>query len=156
MGIDKTKGHRADQMGIRGHSCGEVFPFVIYAQGTFDDLWYWVLQPNGLRIGPFKEPSKAEAFAKRLKMSGQLSEDDPATPDIIQRETEQQFTYYRDQYDTVHSAWRWRIPVSAGADDWAEFTSNSGKVWEASSYKVSEIRTDTTFVSIGDKPQWQE
>lgn len=156
-GVAATKGHVAGNGGLRGHSCGEVFPFVIYAQGTFDDLWYWVLQPNGLRIGPFKEWTKAEGLAKRLKMFGQLDPDAPETQDIIQRETVQQHTYYRDHNSSLHDGWRWRIAAGAGPDSRAEYTCDKGRLWESSAYTNREIRQSMDqFVSTGSDPQWQE
>lgn len=157
-GVAATKGHVAGNGGLRGHSCGEVFPFVIYAQGTFDDLWYWVLQPNGLRIGPFKSWTKAEGLAKRLKMFGQLDPNAPETQAIIQQETTQQYTYYRDRNDSLHASWRWRIAVGSGPQVRAEYTCNKGVLWESSAYTASEVRQDIEgqFVAIGSDPLWQE
>lgn len=45
-----TKGHLANNGGIRGHSAGEIFPYRIMIQGTFDALVYWVISPQGAKI----------------------------------------------------------------------------------------------------------
>lgn len=155
-GILNTSGHLADNGGTRGHSADLVFPFVLYAQDTFDALGYWILQPNGLRIGPFEDYSESESFAMRLKMFGQLDPDKPETADIIRTAVESTYTYYRDCADDLHSPWRWRIKVGANPDSAAEFTNISGEFWYDSTYKVREVRQDAVFISIGSDPQWQE
>lgn len=155
-GVAATSGHLADNGGIRGHSAGPVFPFVLYAQGTFDALGYWILQPNGLRIGPFTKWELAESFALRLKMFGQLDPEKPETVDIIQSATRVPYTYYRDYTDTLHDPWRWRIEAGADPDSKAEYTCNAGETWQTGHYKVREVRQDSGFISVGSDPQWQE
>lgn len=150
-----TAGHRSDQMGLRGHSVGDVFPMVLFMKGMFDDLTHWVLQPNGLEIGPFATYDKAHGLATRLKMFGQLSKDDPATPDIIQRETAQQYDYFGDITEPMDSTWRWRIPTGAEATDRVEYSSNGGDTWTRSRLTARELRTTADFICIGDNPQWQ-
>lgn len=63
-GVAATKGHLAGNGGLRGHSVGGVFPCVIYQQGTFDDLYHWVQQPNGVKAGPFLTYEEAYASAE--------------------------------------------------------------------------------------------
>lgn len=63
-GVAATKGHCAGNGGLRGHSVGDVFPCVIYQQGTFDSLTHWVLQPNGVRVGPLANYDEAHAAAR--------------------------------------------------------------------------------------------
>lgn len=155
-GVAATSGHLADNGGIRGHSAGPVFPFVLYAQGTFDALGYWILQPNGLRIGPFEDYAQSESFAMRLKMFGQLDPNKPETADIIRGAVEPAYTYYRDYTDTLHDPWRWRIKAGADPDGAAEYTCDRGVTWKQSHYYVREVRQDAGFVSIGSEPQWQE
>lgn len=43
-GVAATRGHLADNGGVRGHSAGDVFPFIIV--GTGDDKWH-VQLPDG-------------------------------------------------------------------------------------------------------------
>lgn len=155
-GVAATSGHLADNGGIRGHSAGPVFPFILYAQGTFDALGYWILQPNGLRIGPFKKWELAESFAMRLKMFGQLDPEKPETADIIRGATAVPYTYYRDYTDTLHDPWRWRIEAGADPDSKAEYTCDAGETWQTGHYKVREVRQDSGFISVGSDPQWQE
>lgn len=156
-GVAATAGHLADNGGIRGHSAGPAFPFVIYAQGEFSALTYWILQPNGLRIGGFQSWSDAEGFATRLKMFGQLDPDAENTAAIIANAiAENTYTYYLDKPDGLDSAWRWRVRHGADADAPAEKTHPgiSGS-WEPSTYTNREVRTDASFRSIGSDPQWQ-
>lgn len=41
---NQTAGHRADSMGVRGHSAGDIFPAVIMIKGSFvDGFTYHVL-----------------------------------------------------------------------------------------------------------------
>lgn len=155
-GVAATSGHLADNGGIRGHSAGPVFPFILYAQGTFDALGYWILQPNGLRIGPFKKWELAESFAMRLKMFGQLDPTDPTTADVVRDATKVAYTYYRDFADELHSPWRWRVPAGAEPDAAVEYTCNGGESWKAGCYYVREVRQQQGFVSLGSDPQWQE
>lgn len=154
-GVQATKGHVAGNGGLRGHSCGEVFPFVVYQRGTPDDLYHWVLQPNGLRIGPFREYDKAENLAMRLKLTGQLPKDDPMAVDAVVNAPTHD--YYVDE-DGLEQRWRWRCRI--GQDGWesAEFTPDYGKTWKKSGHRVKELRgvqSSTTFRSIGTDPLWQ-
>jgi len=43
----KTLGHLANNGGVRGHSVGEFFPFIVVAKGAPDDLRWHVQSPNG-------------------------------------------------------------------------------------------------------------
>ncbi|UNA01089.1 hypothetical protein Micant_00012 [Erwinia phage Micant] len=156
-GVAATSGHLANNGGIRGHSAGPVFPFVIYAQGEFGALSYWILQPNGLRIGGFTTWEKAEGFATRLKMFGQLDPDATTTPAIMAAAVaEESYTYYLDAPDGLDSTWRWRVRTGADADDRAEMIHPGlNGEWKSSSYTNREVRTDASFRSIGSDPQWQ-
>ena len=59
----KTSGHLNSNMGIRGHSAGAYFPFIVMAQGTPDDLTWWAVHPNGTKLQGFKEASRAHSSA---------------------------------------------------------------------------------------------
>lgn len=41
--LNKTSGHMATSGGIRGHSAGSVFPYVVYATGNINNLRWHVL-----------------------------------------------------------------------------------------------------------------
>jgi len=43
----RTKGHLVSQGGLRGHSVGDVFPFIVFAEGTYDTLVWKVRYPCG-------------------------------------------------------------------------------------------------------------
>ena len=145
-GVAATAGHLADNGGIRGHSAGEVFPFVIYQQGTFNELHHWVLQPNGLRIGPFEDHASAENTAKHLKLHGQLPRTvEKSSPDTM---------YYVD-HAGLSQAWRWRILPDAAPSDLAEVTHTHGAHWYASAYTVEALRKNNMFSLIGTDPKWQ-
>lgn len=68
-----TRGHLSGSGGIRGHSAGSVFPYVIVAQGTPDNLIWYVLG-NGLALHensiPYASYEAAEATALNLKLMG--------------------------------------------------------------------------------------
>lgn len=76
MGVQNTKGHCAGNGGLRGHSCGPLFPCVIYAKGLFESLTYWVIQPNGVHAGPHATWDDAEATARSYNDAGNY----PAQP----------------------------------------------------------------------------
>ena len=42
-----TSGHLVNNGGIRAHSAGEFYPFRVVAQGTFDNLKWHVVWPDG-------------------------------------------------------------------------------------------------------------
>ena len=46
-----TSGHISSNGGVRGHSAGEFFPFIVMAQGTIDGLRWHVIKPNGEKLG---------------------------------------------------------------------------------------------------------
>lgn len=153
-GVAATSGHLASNGGIRGHSAGAVFPFVVYQQGTPSELYHWVLQPNGLRIGPFEKYEQAENLAARLKLTGQLAKDDTATVEAILNPPTH--NYYVDS-DGLEQKWRWRHPIGAEAHSRAEVTSDWGASWTKSGHTVRELRGEVrgcTFRSIGTDPLW--
>ncbi len=47
----QTQGHLKNNGGLRGHSVGEFFPFITMAQGTYDNMRWWVLNPQGQKVG---------------------------------------------------------------------------------------------------------
>lgn len=150
-GVAATAGHLADNGGIRGHSAGEVFPFVIYQQGTFNELYHWVLQPNGLRIGPFDDHAGAEQTAKRLKLRGQLPR--VAEPDAVEAGVCPVTLYYVDR-DGLQQLWRWRITPDMADNDRAEVTSDGGDSWRESAHTVDEVRDSQRFTLVGVDPKW--
>lgn len=46
-----TSGHLASNMGIRGHSAGDIYPFRVMGQGKPDDIKWFVVKPNGEQLG---------------------------------------------------------------------------------------------------------
>lgn len=47
MGIEQTKGHTADGSGLRGHSVGDVYPYIVYAKGIPGNLRWHVMHSGG-------------------------------------------------------------------------------------------------------------
>lgn len=43
----KTSGHLKSNGGIRGHSAGDIFPFIVLAVGKPDHLLWRIKKPNG-------------------------------------------------------------------------------------------------------------
>jgi hypothetical protein len=66
-----TKGHLAGSGGVRGHSAGHVFPYVIVGR---DDLWYVI--GNGLSLTddsiPYLTPQDAIDAAYNLLMQEEI------------------------------------------------------------------------------------
>lgn len=147
-GVLRTSGHLASNGGIRAHSAGSIFPYSIYQQGTFEGtIGYWVLQPNSLRTGAFSTYDEAEAYALDLKSKA----------GAVVPEPEPDYLYYTDYPDTLYSNWRWRIlkdPELRGTSR-GTYSSDGGVIWEESSYTMSEILHNSSFVAIGDDPLWQ-
>lgn len=52
-GVQSTAGHCSGNMGLRGHSVGDVFPVVVYQRGNPDSLTHWLRLPDGRDIGPY-------------------------------------------------------------------------------------------------------
>ena len=63
-GVAATAGHLASNGGIRGHSAGDFFPFILV--GTGDDHWL-VQMPNGRQWGRFWFAESAIRVAHMLK-----------------------------------------------------------------------------------------
>lgn len=63
-GVASTRGHLSDNGGVRGHSAGDVFPFIIV--GTGDDMWH-VQLPDGRRICTRRRAESAFNDALLLK-----------------------------------------------------------------------------------------
>lgn len=62
-----TIGHLESNGGLRGHSVGEHFPFVVFAQGTFDAIRWRVVCPDGQDKGSFRSAKVAGEYARYLK-----------------------------------------------------------------------------------------
>lgn len=62
-----TAGHLQNNGGLRGHSVGEGFPFVVFAQGPFDKLRWKVKHPDGSVSGDFRSATTAGLYARYLK-----------------------------------------------------------------------------------------
>lgn len=67
MRTPTTRGHLDNNAGIRGHSAGEYFPYVVYAEGAFENLKWRVRCPDGSIRGSFTRPHRAAELAKALK-----------------------------------------------------------------------------------------
>jgi hypothetical protein len=63
-GVAATAGHLASNGGIRGHSAGDVFPFIVV--GTGDDMWH-VQLPDGRMFGTYYHAKTAHDTAVLLK-----------------------------------------------------------------------------------------
>ena len=64
----KTSGHLASNGGIRGHSAGDVFPFIVLAVGTYDNLLWRIKKPSGgLMVSRFMSASRAHEVALYAK-----------------------------------------------------------------------------------------
>lgn len=69
-GIASTSGHLASNGGLRGHSVGDVFPYIVVAQGTFDNLKWNVRAPHGLNVAEgYTTPEEAEVVAMEHKLT---------------------------------------------------------------------------------------
>ena len=44
MGIEQTRGHTADGSGLRGHSVGDFYPYIVYATGPVDNIRWCVMK----------------------------------------------------------------------------------------------------------------
>lgn len=63
----QTLGHLVSNGGSRAHSAGDVFPFRIMAQGKFTDLKWWVINPQGNKVGiGWSSSATAYRFAKAV------------------------------------------------------------------------------------------
>lgn len=128
----------------------DIMPFIIYQQGTMNELYHWVLQPNGLRIGPMTTYTEAEVVALRLKQDGQLpKQGEPALPAPTH-------VYYVDS-DGLNQPWRWRHEIGAGPHQRAEYTKDNGDFWQSSGHTVGELTGETHncgFTCLGNEPRW--
>ena len=62
---DQTKGHRASAPGLRGHSCGDLYPLTIVGT-NFGRSWYAQNAITGKVTGLFKSQRAAEISARFL------------------------------------------------------------------------------------------
>ena len=44
MGIEQTRGHTADGSGLRGHSVGDFYPYIVYATGPIDNIRWCIMK----------------------------------------------------------------------------------------------------------------
>lgn len=63
----KTLEHLAGNGGLRGHSVGDIYPWRIMAQGTFEALVWWVVNPQGKKVSKWATPEGAQAVAELTK-----------------------------------------------------------------------------------------
>ena len=61
-----TSGHLKTNGGIRGHSAGDIFPWRVMAQGTMDNLKYWLIKPDGEKHSAFFTTAAAYSLGRRL------------------------------------------------------------------------------------------
>jgi hypothetical protein len=64
---DAYQGHASDGSSVQKHSCGGLYPHVIFAQETIEGLRYGVVgpgKPNGILVGSYEQ---AVSFAVALK-----------------------------------------------------------------------------------------
>jgi len=62
-----TQGHLNYNGGLRGHSVGEVFPFIVFAKGFAPTTWH-ILTPKGEEVRTrFNTARLANEFARYLK-----------------------------------------------------------------------------------------
>lgn len=66
----KTSGHLSNNGGIRGHSAGDFYPYRVMIQGTFDNLKYHVINPQGDKVAWFSSAWLACHIARILHASG--------------------------------------------------------------------------------------
>ena len=65
--VDAYQGHASDGSSVQKHSCGGLYPYVIFAQETIEGLRYGVVgpgKPNGILVGSYEQ---AVSFAVALK-----------------------------------------------------------------------------------------
>ena len=69
MGVQNTKGHLADNGGLRGHSVGDTFPYIVVGVGNpFTHLRWKVRRPDGQFFWKtFARAKDAEDFARGIK-----------------------------------------------------------------------------------------
>ena len=61
-----TQGHLGSNGGLRGHSVGDIFPYIVFAEGKLDNLKYKIRTPDGNIVGEFNTFKDAENEAKQL------------------------------------------------------------------------------------------
>lgn len=60
-----TSGHLANDGGIRGHSAGDFYPYRVMAQGKPDSLKWWVINPQGNKVGSWCSRAKTACIMAR-------------------------------------------------------------------------------------------
>lgn len=71
-GVAATKGHISGQGGLRGHSVGDIFPYIVFAQGNphvVGGLRWRIRKPDGSVVGDYRHASTAHTIAKSMKES---------------------------------------------------------------------------------------
>lgn len=54
-----TSGHLTNNGGIRGHSAGNYFPWRVMAQGTVNNLTWWLISPSGEKLNSYSTAENA-------------------------------------------------------------------------------------------------
>lgn len=67
QGVASTRGHCAGNGGLRGHSVGSMFPYMIVLCGHPDAVTYQVWGPGGFRSRQFGSWDEAGKLAHQLK-----------------------------------------------------------------------------------------
>lgn len=63
----KTQGHSANCGGLRGHSIGDLYPFIVFGKGIEPTMWH-ILRPDGTESPlSFSSVRSAHMYAGRLK-----------------------------------------------------------------------------------------
>jgi hypothetical protein len=64
MSASQTIGHRTNAPGLRGHSCGDHYPFTIVGT-NFGRSWYVLDAVRGEQSPAFRSQRRAEQMARR-------------------------------------------------------------------------------------------
>jgi hypothetical protein len=61
-----TAGHLSNNGGLRGHSVGDFYPYVVMGVGTLDNLKWWVVHPSGAKVYGWNTIAMAVSHAQLL------------------------------------------------------------------------------------------
>ena len=64
----QTKGHLVNQGGIRGHSAGDIFPYIIMLKGTLDNLKYHVIGKGRTPDYTFAHATYEQAHSQAVEL----------------------------------------------------------------------------------------
>jgi len=66
-----TSGHLSNNGGVRGHSAGDIFPWLVMGQGVPGSSFRWILvNPSGEKIGTFFTSVAAYSLGRHLSAKG--------------------------------------------------------------------------------------